>query len=265
VQRWAGDRPLQTGLAWILARLHERHGDPRTARRLQQVAAFLAGNGALGEALPPALGTIEIAEDSISWLDGHAAIRAAVRALAANLPTPSVTLAPQPGWTEDELVFRTTFARTGAVTGLAELLAGDDDEFADRLDALAVLASPAHATTGTRARRFADALAARSVSLAPTVRLALLGELEHWLATPGRVTQLRLELQRLWWLLAVRSCEELRGALRVLAERVGTRSGADLDAAATLRSEPAMALLRALGLYASASTRFAESGSNLPD
>ncbi|MBK8719670.1 MAG: hypothetical protein KBB21_23610 [Nannocystaceae bacterium] len=248
-QRWAADRPLQSGLAWLLAQLHERHGDAQIAQRLTHVAAFLAGRGALADTLPPAIRFGEVHDDDdAGWLGGHAGIRAALAAMAALDTVPARRLPRRPEWTDDEQRFRECHAQVGHDSGLASLLADDEDTFADRLDALATLANPAHATTGVRARRFADVLAARPVALHAVTRVAMLGELEHWLATPERLHQLRGELSLRWWVTSIRTCEELRGALRTLAEEVGARQGTELDAVATLRSDRAERLLRALGL-----------------
>jgi hypothetical protein len=76
-------RPLQSGLALALARMHERHGDARLARRLLQLAAFLADRGPLGTLLKPRGTPPTIAFETGRTLDGHAAIRALLRALAA--------------------------------------------------------------------------------------------------------------------------------------------------------------------------------------
>lgn len=303
LRRWAMGRPLQSGLALALARMHERHGQSGLARRLLQLAAFLADRGPLAELLTARPPPATLVLDAGRSLDGHAAIRALMRALALaaargqppaardGLPRPlaheldawSEWLAPLPlvvdehhpgvlalvpergrmvlvagrglvHATPDELRFHVAHAAVGVACGLAELLAGDDAELADRLDALAVLANPAHVPTGARARAYADLWSDRgALEIGAELRVAVLDELGHWLSRPALLGQLRSELAHHWWLVATESSDELRGSLRALAHETGTMRGERVDPLATLRTEAAQRLLGALGLYAASS------------
>lgn len=255
LRRWASDRPLQAGLALALSRMHDAHGDPVLARRLLQLAAFLAPRGPLEATLvPPAPGRDEDPEheDETGQLGGHSAMRALLRASVAQRTDAWTNVVPDDvSMPADERRFREMHAHVGRFTGLAGLLAGDDGDLVDRIDALATLANPDHRTTGRGAERQAEALARRRAVVPLATRIAALDEIAHWLSSPEQVARLRVELQRHWWLVATRKSQELRGALRALAEAVGTRRGADVDAAATLRSDEARWLLRTLDLYAS--------------
>lgn len=250
---WASDRPLQAGLALALSRMHEAHGDGALARRLLQLAAFLAPGGPLERLLlPPPRHDDAERDDETGQLGGHAAMRALLRASVAQRTDAWTNVVPsEMAMPADERRFREMHAHVGRFTGLASLLAGDDAELVDRLDALATLANPAHRTTGPRAWQQAEVLSRRGAQVTLTTRVAALDEIAHWLSSAEHVGQLRVELSRHWWLVATRKSQELRGALRALAEVVGTRRGADVDAAATLRSDEATWLLRALELYGS--------------
>jgi hypothetical protein len=255
LRRWASDRPLQAGLALALSRMHDAHGDPVLARRLLQLAAFLAPGGPLETWLvPPAPGRDEDPEheDETGELGGHSAMRALLRASVAQRTDAWTNIVPDDvAMPADERRFREMHAHVGRFSGLAALLAGDDSDLVDRIDALATLANPDHRTTGPGAGRQAEALARRRAVVPLATRIAALDEIAHWLSSAEQVARLRVELQRHWWLVATRKSQELRGALRALSEAVGTRAGADVDAAATLRSDEARWLLRTLDLYAS--------------
>lgn len=254
LRRWASDRPLQAGLALALSRMHEAHGDPTLARMLLQLAAFLAPAGPLERWLVPSpIGEDDLdRDDDTGQLGGHAAMRALLRASVAQRTDSWTNVVPsEAAMPDDERRFREMHAHVGRFTGLAGLLAGDDADLVDRLDALATLANPDHHTTGPGATRQAEALTRRPPAIPLATRIAALDEIAHWLSSPDHVARLRIELSRHWWLVATRKSHELRGALRVLAEAVGTRSGRDIDAAQTLRSEEAKWLLRALQLYGS--------------
>lgn len=255
LRRWASDRPLQAGLALALSRMHDAHGDPVLARRLLQLAAFLAPRGPLEATLvPPPPGRDEDPEheDETGQLGGHSAMRALLRASVAQRTDAWTNIVPDDvSMPADERRFREMHAHVGRFTGLAGLLAGDDGELVDRIDALATLANPEHRTTGAGAGRQAEALARRRAVVPLATRIAALDEIAHWLSSPEHVARLRVELQRHWWLVATRKSQELRGALRALAETIGTRTGAEVDAAATLRSDEARWLLRTLDVYAS--------------
>jgi hypothetical protein len=164
-----------------------------------------------------------------------------------------------------ELRFRIAHAVCGVASGIAPLLVVDEtvhaadadgpDDMALRLDALAVLANPTHVPTGARARAYADRLLdrpGRTRDLPPPLRFALVAELGHWLSAPSHLQQLRVELERAWLSLAVRSSSELAGALWALARDLAGPGAAPLDPVTTLRSEPAQWLLRELGLYTNA-------------
>jgi tetratricopeptide (TPR) repeat protein len=252
LRRWSSDRPLQAGLALALSRMHEAHGDPNVARMLLALAAFLAPAGPLERWLVP----MPVREDEVDRdddggrLGGHSALRALLRASVAQRTDAWTNVVPSEAtMPPDERRFREMFAHVGRFTGLAQLLAGDDAELVDRLDALATIASPDHRTSGPGALRQAEALAKRPTPVPLATRIAALDEIAHWLSSREHVARLRVELVRHWWLTATRKSHELRGALRTLAEVVGTRRGDDIDAAQTLRSEEARWLLGALELY----------------
>ncbi len=258
LRHWASDRPLQAGLALALSRMHEAHGDPALARMLLALAAFLTPGGPLERWLVPWPTREDDVErdDDPGQLGGHAALRALLRAsVAQRTDTWTNVVPPEVAMPADERRFREMYAHVGRFTGLAGLLAGDDAELVDRLDALATLANPDHRTTGPRALHHAEALARRPTTVSRASRIAALDEIAHWLSSPDHIAGLRVELTRHWWLTATRKSHELRGALRTLAESVGTRSGDEIDAAATLRSDEARWLLRALELYSSEQRR----------
>jgi hypothetical protein len=254
VRRWSSDRPLQAGLALALSRLHEAHGDAMLGRMLLQIAGFLAPGGALEPWIEaraaPDLRAVDV-DDEANPLGGHGALRALLRASVAQRTDAWVNVVPpDAAMPADERRFREMHAHIGRFTGLASLLEGDDADLADRLDALATLANPEHRTTGPGASRLADGLGLRARALPVSTKVAALDEIAHWLTSPDHVARLRHDLVRHWWLVATRRSQELRGALFTLADAIGTRSGATLDAPATLRHDEAKWLLRALGLYA---------------
>lgn len=257
LRRWSADRPLQAGLALALSRMHEAHGDPKLARMLLALAAFLAPGGALEAWLVPVPTRDDevLRDDDSGQLGGHSALRALLRASVAQRTDAWTNVVPSEAvMPADERRFREMFAHVGRFTGLARLLAGDDAQLVDRLDALATLASPEERPNAAVVRQ-GETFAKRAPAVPLATRLAALDEIAHWLSSRDHVARLRVELVRHWWLVATKKSHELRGALRTLAETVGTRNGDEIDAPQTLRSEEARWLLGALELYGSEQRR----------
>lgn len=107
--QWAMGRPLQSGLTLGLARLNERHGAPALAAHLWQLTAFLAPRGPWAALLAehPAPIALDFETSAVMWSHGHAAVRAAARAIAAaelGVPVPIPTAAPEALATIDAIV-----------------------------------------------------------------------------------------------------------------------------------------------------------------
>jgi tetratricopeptide (TPR) repeat protein len=151
-----------------------------------------------------------------------------------------------------ELRFRLA-AATGVIgMGLAIVFDPAGHDLGDLLDAVGQIANPGHEPTGMSAQHIADALASAghtAASIDHKERARLMEELAHWLTAPAGVTQLHGELRRARILFATRLSGQLDGALQALALDMGLVHDGKADPVATLRTEEATWLLRALGLY----------------
>lgn len=170
-----------------------------------------------------------------------------------NAHQPTIVLGPGAERTPlPELRFRLA-AATGVVgMGLAIVFDPAGHDLGDVLDAIGQIANPGHEPTGTSAQHIADALASAghtAAAIEPSQRARLMEELAHWLTAPSGIAQLHSELRRARILFATRLSGQLDGALQALAHDMGLARDGKADAVATLRTEEATWLLRALGLY----------------
>jgi tetratricopeptide (TPR) repeat protein/Tfp pilus assembly protein PilF len=170
-----------------------------------------------------------------------------------NARHPTIVLGPGAEQTSlPELRFRLA-AATGVIgMGLAIVFDPAGYDLGDVLDAVCQIANPGHEPTGMSAQYIADTLATAghtAASIEHEERTRLMEELAHWLTAPAGVTQLHGELRRARILFATRLSGQLDGALQSLALDMGLVRDGRADAVATLRTEEATWLLRALGLY----------------